>query len=168
MIDLSDTEKLCRGLAPQSADALSHRAAVALERRHQSGVRIRVTGRVVSEHELRWESRSASVAQNEDDDAATADGAMCIALAIADRDHQWRVIRRIQSGTGERADWLMEDDSGAKFALEIKGTDDGPLPGGGAIKQARDSILIRHGVILAACVIRFREPKAIFDTDGPR
>jgi len=130
LIDFNDLERLCAGLPAQTAGALAHRAAVALDRRHMPGVGLRVIVALDSEHELRWTPRSAGVAINEDSKDATSEGAMGIALAVANRDHRWRLVRRLQSTVGEGADWLMKNEAGASFILEVKGTDEAsPSPG---------------------------------------
>jgi len=107
-------------------------------------VGLRVNGALDSEHEL---PRSAGVAIDEDSKGATSEGAMGITLAVANRDHRWRAVRRLQSTVGEGADWLMKNEAGATFILEVKGTDEGPLPLPGAMRQARGSFLVGGGAV---------------------
>ena len=167
MIDLNHLEGLCEGLPPESAGPLAFRAAVALERRHRPGVDLFVTGDAEAEEKLLWRPLPARVQRNEDQNEATRDGAMGIALALAHRHRAWRVVRRLQSTMSEGADWLLEDEARNRFALEVKGTDEGPLPVADALHQARTSTWARRATP-AVCVVRFLEPQAIFQTDGSR
>jgi hypothetical protein len=167
VIDLTDLEGLCAGLPAESAVALAHRAAVALQRRHRPGVHLRVTGDINGEEELLWNTLPARVVTTEDRNEATRDGAMAIALGLAHRHRAWRVVRRLQSTMSEGADWLLESETRTKFALEVKGTDEGSLRITEALHQARESIWARSATP-AACVVRFTEPRAIFRTDESR
>jgi hypothetical protein len=167
VIDLTDLDGLCAGLSAESAGPLAHRATVALERRHRSGVHLAVAGDADLVEEVRWNPLPATVAAAEDQNEATRDGAMGIALALAHRHRRWRVVRRLQSVLSEGADWLLEDQAAARFALEVKGTDEGPLLISEALLQARESIWARRATP-AACVVRFREPRAILQVDEPR
>jgi len=167
MIDLTDLEGLCAGLPAESAGPLAHRATVALERRHGPGVALTVAGDEEFVEIVRWNPLPIAVAQNEDLNETTRDGAMGLALALAHRRQRWRVVRRLQSVVSEGADWLLEDQAATRFALEVKGTDDQTLPISDALRQARESIWAQRATP-AACVVRFREPRAIFRTDEPR
>ncbi len=167
MIDLTDLEGLCAGLPVESAGPLAHRASVALERRHRPGVHLAVAGHEDLVEEVRWNALPATVAATEDQNEATRDGAMGIALALAHRHRRWRVVRRLQSVMSEGADWLLEDQAQARFALEVKGTDEGAFTISEALRQARESIWARRATP-AACVVRFLEPRAIFQVDEPR
>lgn len=117
--------------------------------------------------EVRWPVLSPTDAMTEDQNEATRDGAMGIALALAHRHRRWRVVRRLLSKVGEGADWLLEDQTKTRFVLEVKGTDEGGLRISVALVQARSSRWARRATP-AACVVRFREPRAIFQTDDPR
>jgi hypothetical protein len=167
VIDLDDRQGLCPGLTPESAGPLAFRACVALERRHRPGVRLSLSGDAEAEVAIQWELLPVNVAATEDRNEATRDGAMGLALALAHRHRHWEVVRRLQSTVGEGADWLLSDTSRSMFILEVKGTDEGPLPLAEAKSQARASIWARRATP-AVCVIRFLEPQAIFETDEPQ
>jgi hypothetical protein len=109
----------------------------------------------------------ATVAATEDQNEATRDGAMGIALALAHRHRQWRVVRRLQAVLREGADWLLKDQAETLFVLDVKGTDEGSLLISEALLQARNSIWARRATP-AACVVRFLEPRAILQVDEPR
>lgn len=79
MIDLSNLDDLCADLPAESAGPLAHRAAVALERRHKPGVQLSVTGDFTAQEDISWVGLPALVAQNEDQNETTRDGAMGIA-----------------------------------------------------------------------------------------
>jgi hypothetical protein len=66
----------------------------------------------------------------------------------------------------EGADWLMRDRSNKLVAFEISGTDEGNLTGllGRKLRQAQSSPWARKGKA-AACVVRFKDPKAILQDD---
>lgn len=167
MIDLGDPEAICPGLPPASAAPLAHRAIVALERHHRSPALLAVTGEGdATTHEVVWTTPSQDLGPFEDHNEATRDGAMGIALAVAHRQRGWRVIRRLQSTQSEGADWLFAD-PGMLFVLEVKGTDHGALPLAEAWRQAQASIWAKRATP-AVCVVRFAEPRAIFQTYGPR
>jgi hypothetical protein len=160
------------GLREDSAIVLELRAAVALQRRHRSGVRL--IGDIRAERideEIVWRERASDIAVHEDFNRATEEGAEAIALALAGVRCSWRVRRRLQSTLAERADWLLVDPAtGAKILLEVAGTDAGDL--GALLKkkiiQARSSPFSESSTP-AACVVRFFEPQAIFwSDDGPR
>ena len=123
------------GLPEDSASALAHRAAVALERRHAPGVH--VTGRIrdaAVDEELRWRPRTPAAAAYEDINRVTEEGAEAIGLALACSKCAWRISRRLQARLAEGADWLMVDPStGSTMVLEIGGTDE----------QDIDALLVR-------------------------
>ncbi|HSK04036.1 MAG TPA: hypothetical protein VK932_22435 [Kofleriaceae bacterium] len=167
MIDLDDLEGLCPGLPRESAGPLALRACVALERRHRPGVVLDTTVHGASEREvIRWSKLPATIASTQDDLRVTEEGAIAIALALSARHCGWRVVRCLQSRLGEGADWLMADASERRVVLEVGGTDEGSLGALLSVKaqQARGSIFSRHGRP-AACVVRFREPRALLQSD---
>ena len=163
MIDLDDVAGLCPGLHAASAEPLAFRAVIALQRRHQPGVKLSVTMRGKDLREpLKWKERPAELAQMEDLNRVTEEGAEAIALALAGRRCGWSVKRRLQSRLSEGADWLMV--SGAcKVIVEVGGTDDGDLDGlyRRKIKQAQQASWPARAA-RAACVARFVEPKVLF------
>lgn len=171
MIDLEKLAPLL-SVPNDTAAPLAHRAAVALERRHQPGVHLTgtVRGNVVDE-ELRWRSRAPEGAVYEDINRVTEEGAEAIGLALACSTCAWRVERRLQARLAEGADWLMVDPaSGATMVLEIGGTDEQDLDAllARKIAQARRSPFSERGTS-AACVIRFVEPSVMMQVDdGPR
>lgn len=170
MIDL-DALAAVLELPQETVTPLAHRAAVALERRHRSGVHL--TGSVQAEaidDEVRWLARSPGVAAYEDLNRVTEEGAEGIALAVARLHRGWRVERRLQSRLAEGADWLMVDISdNSEVLLEVGGTDEQDLESLFARKldQARRSPFADVSTP-AACVVRFLEPSAkLGHDDGP-
>ncbi|MCA9644702.1 MAG: hypothetical protein KC492_28625 [Myxococcales bacterium] len=91
-----------------------------------------------------------------------------IAVALAHRHKKWRVLRRLQSSLSEGADWILQGQSEV-YALEVKGTDEGSLPLAEALRQTRASLWVqRKGAIPAVCVVSFKAPRAVFQTDEPK
>lgn len=127
MIDLDDVAGLCPGLHAASAEPLAFRAVIALQRRHRPGVTLQVTlgGKELREA-LSWSERPTELAQMEDFNRVTEEGAEALALALAGRQCGWSVRRRLQSRSSEGADWLMASGT-AKVIVEVGGTDDGDL-----------------------------------------
>lgn len=170
MIDLEALSQTT-GLSPDSAEPLAFRAAMALQRRHEPGVSLVAEGlgppvRVA----LVWRKRTA-VPEHEDINRVTEEGAEAIALALVASTRKWRVGRRLQSTRGERADWLLKDPTGAHVLLEVGGTDEGELSAGLARKRQQvESSPFASRCALAACVVRFAEPRALLwsNDDQPR
>lgn len=93
---------------------------------------------------------------------------MGIALALAHRHKKWTVLRRLQSSLSEGADWILQGESEV-YALEVKGTDEGSLPLAEALRQAKASLWVqRKGATPAVCVVSFKQPRAVFETDAPK
>lgn len=118
------------------------RAALALQRNgHAPGVRLSLDlERVLSNGALSWAIADLSSADQHDFNRITEDGAEAVALAVAHRQHAWRVVRRMQRE--EHADWLLEDvgESGRQIiALEVSGVDRGSIVGRLAEKLAQVS-----------------------------
>ncbi len=171
MIDLDALADVL-GLPEESAMPLAHRAAVALERRHRPGVHLAATVQgAANDEEVWWRVRTAGAAAYEDLNRVTEEGAEAIALSLACSHRAWRIERRLQSRLAEGADWLMVDPStGSEVVLEVGGTDEQDLADLFArkIAQARRSPFAAVGTA-AACVVRFREPRAnLWSDDGPR
>jgi hypothetical protein len=169
MIDL-DALGVDVGLSEESASVLSHRAAVALERRHEPGVHLigTVQGRTLDE-ELSWRRRSPAAAAHEDINRVTEEGAEAIALALASSRCSWRVERRLQSRLSEGADGLLVGPSGLRLVLEVGGTDEQDLAKllARKIEQVKRSPFATRGTP-SVCVVRFLEPSAIlWSNDGP-
>lgn len=171
MIDLDELAALT-GIAPESAEPLALRCAVALQRRHSPGVLLTgdVNGSAISE-ELRWRAKAAATSEHEDRNRATEEGAEAIALALAAVHRSWRVKRRLQSQFAEGADWLLSDSAtGTKVVLEVSGTDAGDLDAllVRKLAQAKRSPFAARGRP-AACVVGFSEPRArLWSDDEPR
>lgn len=140
-------------------------AAIALQRRHAPGVVLLLTldAAEIGE-ELTWEQRPRKEALMVDDKRVTEDGAECIALALvaAHRKH-WRLVRRLQSGKAEHADWLFQNvESGQEIVLEISGTDTGPFERRVRQKRGQAALAAAMGAP-AISVVRFSEPKALLE-----
>ncbi|MFI5296754.1 MAG: hypothetical protein ACHREM_01540 [Polyangiales bacterium] len=122
------------------------------------------------QHALAWRARVENDFAHLDMNRATENGAEAIALAVVGAHRvQWRLVRRLQSRLGERGDWLFEEES-TGIAFEISGTIGGDLEtlAREKLAQASSSPVASRA---AACVVRFREPRAIFmestaDADG--
>jgi hypothetical protein len=161
MLDLDALGAYHEALAPWQARALAGCAVIALQRRHLPGVTLSlvVGGNDVEEH-LVWSPQARTVTV--DEKRATEDGAECIALAIAAQHRRWKIVRRLQSGRGEPADWLMRDDSGGEIVLEVSGTDEGAFEARVRQKRAQANLAASRGRP-AVSVVRFLEPRAVFD-----
>jgi hypothetical protein len=111
---------------------------------------------------LAWKERPAELADTEDFNRVTEEGAEALALALAGRRCGWSVRRRLQSRLSEGADWLMATGNG-NVIVEVGGTDDGDLE---ALSRRKVSQAQRASwpkrTARAACVVRFVEPKALF------
>lgn len=171
MIDLDALASML-GMPEESAAPLAHRAAVALERRHQPGSHLVGTvQRATIDEELHWRPRHPNASAYEDLNRVTEEGAEAIALSLACSHRAWRIERRLQARLAEGADWLMVDPStNAEVVLEIGGTDEQGLESlfDRKIAQARRSPFAGVGTP-AACVVRFVEPTAkLWSDDGPR
>lgn len=161
MIDLGDLRSHHPGLADAIAEAMSHHAAIALQRRHRPGVELAtsVNGESIREV-LTWRPATESDAVMVDAKRATEEGAECIALALVGRFRQWRIVRRLQPG--ESADWLLENDAGELIVLEISGTDDGPFNPRVRQKRGQAALASARG-LPAVSVVRFLEPRAMLE-----
>jgi hypothetical protein len=168
-IDLDALVDLHPGLPEEVAGIMAFGAAVALERRHETGVLLAVDlAEKPIEEELVWRKRGAAKADRMDEKRATEDGAEGIALGIVGHHRpRWRLVRRLQSRRGERADWLFAaDPNGAWVVLEISGTDAaaiGPRENEKRAQAAASTVARRA----AACVVRFLEPRASLWESAP-
>jgi hypothetical protein len=164
MIDLDALRSRHPELAEALVQALSHHAAIALERRHAPGVElsILIDGELLREA-LSWSSTTKEDALMVDARRATEEGAECIALALVGRFRRWRIVRRLQPG--ESADWLLADEAGQRIVLEISGTDDGPFEPRVRQKRGQAALASARGRP-AVSVVRFLEPKAMLEERG--
>jgi hypothetical protein len=162
MLDLDALRMYHETLPVWLADALASYAAIALQRRHQPGVKLSLKlGANQVDESLLWRTRPNTTTV--DEKRATEDAAECVALAIVGQHTRWQIIRRLQSGRGEGADWLMHDiDSGGDVVLEISGTDEGTFEARVRKKRAQANLAASRGKP-AASVVRFLEPKAMLD-----
>ena len=171
MIDLV-TLATVTGIAPESAEPLALRCAIALQRRHRPGVGLTcdMNGRTISE-KLYLRGREHATSAHEDWNRVTEEGAEAIALMLASLHHSLRIKRRLQSRFSEGADWLLTNSvTGAKVVLEVGGTDEGDLGVllSRKIAQAKRSPFATRGRA-AACVVCFAEPEArLWSDDEPR
>lgn len=162
-MDLETLLELHPDLPPELAAAYGVYAATALERcGHRSGVGLALTvfGRSVEEA-LSWQARSPDDIRMVDINRVTEDGAECIALLVVGTHCQWTAVRRMQCRLGERADWIVEvSSSGEQIALEVSGTDRGAFEP--RIRQKVAQAKATPVVVsrMAACVVRFADPKA--------
>jgi hypothetical protein len=170
VIDLDDVAGLCPGLRAESAEPLAFRAVIALQRRHHPDVELSGTMRGKDLREaLKWKERPAQLAQMEDFNRVTEEGAEALALALSGRRCGWRVKRRLQSRLSEGADWLMVSGTG-NVIIEVSGTDAGDLEVlyRRKVSQAQGASW-PNGTARAACVVRFVEPKVLFwSSNGTR
>jgi len=166
VINLAELLALHPDLVEEQIGAYQMCAAIALERQnHAPGVAFAVSlNDELTDETLVWRKRAPHDATMVDMNRATEDGAECLALLVVGRHCAWRVIRRLHSRRRERADWIVEDQSGREIALEVSGTDAGPFEPRVRQKtaQARAAAL---GGDAASCVVRFLEPKATLWTD---
>jgi hypothetical protein len=170
-IDLESLVQLHPDLPHEVAGMMAFGAAVALERRHHPGVQLSVHflgEAMVMKEELLWRKRGPGRAEKIDEKRATEDGAEAIALGIVGHHRRaWRLVRRLQSRQGERADWLFAiDGTEATVVLEISGTDQGSF--GARQSEKREQALEAISTEAAACVVRFLDPKAsLWESHGP-
>ena len=171
MIDLEELAALT-GIAPESAEPLTFRCAVALERRHRPGAILTGDSNGLElREELRWRQRAPDVVLHEDLNKVTEEGAEAIALAVAALRRSWRVTRRLRSRLAEGADWLLHDPAnGSRIILEVGGTDERDVD---ALLEQKVAQVSRSPFAstseTAACVVRFREPKArLWSSDESR
>lgn len=146
------------------------RAVVALQRRHRPGVKLSGTMRGKNLRQtLKWTERPAQLAQMEDFNRVTEEGAEALALALTGGRCGWKVKRRLQSRLSEGADWLMVSGAG-EVIVEVGGTDEGDLEAlcKRKVSQAQGASWPK-GTARAACVVRFVEPKVLlWSSDGAR
>lgn len=157
-IDLGRLREMHPLLPEHTAQEHVHRAALALQRRHEPGVRLElVLDGGGSEAELRWPAYANDDAEQLDDHRVTEDGAEAVALAVVHAHHGWTVLRRLQRG--DYADWLLAVPGTQKrVALEVSGTDDGD--DSARMREKLVQVLrCRAGSRRAACVVRFVEPR---------
>jgi hypothetical protein len=162
VIDLDDVAGLCPGLRSESAEPLVFRAVIALQRRHQPGVQLSgsLRGEELRE-ELSWRERPAHLAEMEDFNRVTEEGAEAIVFALTGQRCGWKVKRRLQSRLSEGADWLMASGTG-EVIVEVGGTDEGDLDAlyVRKVSQARGASWPKR-TQRAAGVVRFVEPKVL-------
>ncbi|MBK9264458.1 MAG: hypothetical protein IPM54_32240 [Polyangiaceae bacterium] len=116
---------------------------------------------------LKWKEIPLQLAQMEDFNRVTEEGAEALALALTGRRGGWKVKRRLQSRLSEGADWLIGS-GGQNVIVEVGGTDEGDLEMlyKRKVTQAQGASWPK-GTARAACVVRFVEPKALFwSSDG--
>jgi len=161
MIDLGELRSHHPGLADAIAEAMSHHAAIALQRRHRPGVEfsMSINGESIREP-LTWRATAETDALMVDTRRATEEGAECIALALVGRFRQWRIVRRLQPG--ESADWLLANEAGEWIVLEISGIDDGPFNVRVRQKRAQAALASARG-LPAVSVVRFLDPRAMLE-----
>jgi hypothetical protein len=159
-LDLDQLKAIHSLLPRTTADEYTHRAALALQRRHAPGVDLHVrVDDACSRATLVWARRAATGAEVLDAHRVTEDAAEVIALILAHAHRGWVVRRRLQRE--ERADWLLRDaESGMLVALEVSGTDDGDVNKRSSEKLAQVSEA-EAAPVRAACVVRFLEPMAV-------
>lgn len=111
-------------LPREVASLLMERAALALERSgHSSGVGVAWDCDYAPyEGTFSWPAADMGAIDQHDYGQITEDGAEAVALVLAHRHHEWRVLRRMQRE--EHADWLLEyhSEGGRELvALEVSG-----------------------------------------------
>ena len=161
-LDLRRLRQMHKRLPADLAVLMVERAALAMERNgHSSGVylSLEIQG-MVSDACLRWPAPQMTHISQHDRDRITEDGAEAVALAVANQDRGWKVIRRLQRG--ERADWLLESggsDIRRLVALEISGMDRGDIKSrlSEKLKQVAMSTDVDERW---ASVVSFRKPRA--------
>ena len=164
MIDLDALRSVHPSLPEGLPEALATCAAIALQRRHEPGVamRVRLDARDLTE-EVRWRRRPAADFTMVDTNRATEDGAECVALALVAGHRPWRLVRRLQSALGEGADWLVEDrETRRQIVLEVSGTDAGPFARRVRRKRAQARLAATLGSP-AVCVVQFLDPKVLLE-----
>jgi len=131
-IDLDCLNDMHPRLPLDMATIMATRAAPGLERNnHSSGTNMRIDVESIVLHSvLTWPNVELDALVQHDSNRITEDGAEAIALAVAHRTKDWRVVRRMQQE--ECADWLLEHKgNGARklVAFEVSGVDRGSIAG---------------------------------------
>jgi hypothetical protein len=162
-MDIDSLLELHPDLPSELAAAYGMYAATALERSgHCPGVSLALTvfGRSIGEA-LSWRVRSPDDVRMVDTNRVTEDGAECIALLVVGTHCQWTAVRRMQWRLGERADWIVEEaSSGEQIAIEVSGTERGAFEPRIRQKLAQAEATPVVASRVAACMVRFADPKA--------
>ena len=137
------------------------RAALGLQRNnHSPGAELQMA---IESVELRciltWFAADLGTVEQHDSNRITEDGAEAIALAVAHKTKDWRVVRRMQQE--EHADWLLEhrDREVRKLvAFEVSGTDDKSITRGlrDKLAQVAKSVDVDQR---CAGVVGFKQPQ---------
>ena len=141
----------------------THQGALGLGRHgHQPGVGMPADlDGEAHETTVHWTPSPRSDAELLDRHQITEDAAEAIALVLVHVARGWVVRRRLQRG--EFADWLLEDPSSARVALEISGTDD--KNGASRMREKREQVRKSSvAAIRAACVVALGAPEAMLAT----
>lgn|GEM_PF-1470605 len=123
-IQIGRLREMHPGLPPELASVMVERAALAFQRSgHSPGVGVAWDcDRAPYEGTFSWPDADMGSVDQHDQNRITEDGAEAVALVLAHRHHEWRVLRRMQRE--EHADWLLEYHSGDRrelVALEVSG-----------------------------------------------
>jgi hypothetical protein len=151
--------------SPEIAAGFALRAAHALQRRHEPGVRLDVRSHLGHhEAQLRWALRADRDLQQLDRERVTEEGAEAIALSLVHALWGWQVRRRLQRA--EYGDWLLRQTHRCNLVLEVSGTDhtDAESRLRAKVEQVQKSAAANSRV---ACVVSFQEPLALLQS-APR
>lgn len=156
-LDIERLKEMHPMIPAETAAERAHLGALALQRRHESGVVAQV--RIEADwHEatLHWTQRPETDVDQVDPRRMIEDGAEAVALSWVHAERGWVVFRRLAQG--EHADWLMHDPNTRKLvALEVSGTDDGD--GRARMRQKLAQVALSTAArARAACVVGFSEP----------
>jgi hypothetical protein len=159
-----DLEKLREHhpLLPQAvAASLAHCGALALQRRHTTPANLQASlwGKERT-FVLAWRACPPDDAEQVDSKRATECGAEAVALVLCGVALGWSVVRRIQSSSAGKADWQMTDGE-SELVLEVSGTDHGKLES--RLRDKLDQAAQSDSGRIAACVVRFQEPRALLE-----
>ena len=108
------------GVSARRGAAFAEAAGVCLESQgHAPGVEIRARGRIAGSYSVDWppitdDSRSSW----NDDQEATEDGAMGVAILLMKRESKYSAIKRSRKGTG--IDYWLGDDSDVPFQRKAR------------------------------------------------
>ena len=157
---LGQLQEMHTKLPTELAVLMLGQAAMALERSgHLPGARLLLEmNNIRSSGRLTWLRADLSTIEQHDRHRVTELGAETVALVLAHRYWEWRIVRRMQRR--EFADWLLEDVRGNEIALEVSGVDSGNIAArlSDKLKQVAKNVDIDQRW---ASVVGFQEPSVV-------
>jgi hypothetical protein len=169
-IDLANLREMHKRLPADIAFTLVQRASLALQRNgHLPGAQLFLDfDRKTTDGLLSWQKVDPRDIAQHDHNRITEDGAEAVALAVAHRHREWRVVRRLQRE--EHADWLLEAVQEGKrqtIAMEVSGVARGAITARLVEKRKQVALCVDVDQRCAG-VVGFQEPTAALHTTKRR